>query len=67
MTHNHYQKTIPAIMMLFALCLMNTGCELLLPEKTSEALDFSCEGCHTDKTLIQSLASSEVEVPEGGG
>lgn len=50
-----------------AISISNTGCEALLPEKTAEALDFSCEGCHTNKSLVQSLASTEVEVPEGGG
>ena len=53
--------------LMLAIGLTSTGCEVLLPEKTSEALDFSCEGCHTNKSLVQSLASSEVEVPEGGG
>lgn len=52
---------------MLAVGIAHTGCDALLPDKSTDALDFSCEGCHTNKSLVQSLASSEVEVPEGGG
>ena len=67
MSRHRYGRIILAGSFMLAVYLTSTGCEALLPEKTSDALDFSCEGCHTNKSLIQSLASSEVEVPEGGG
>jgi hypothetical protein len=33
----------------------------------SAATDFSCVGCHSDKLLLQSLATTEVDVQPGGG
>ena len=56
------------ISVLVVLLWLGTGCDMFTAEEDEiSAHVLTCEGCHTDKTLLQTLAESEVEEPEGGG
>jgi len=47
------------------------GCEQISPKSSddlgADAVQLSCEGCHTHRSYLQRLAVEEVEAGSGGG